>query len=114
MDQWTEIFGAIGVKVGSAIGGFFGSLVSLRWVQGLTALQIGCAVAAGTGVASYGTPLLVHYVDPKMPDRLEYAVAFFIGMVGLAVVGNFVSALPGFMDTLKSGITAIFQRWGGK
>lgn len=82
-----NFFALIGVKFTSAVAGFFGSLISLRFIQDArTWPQRAWIVACGTIAAAYGTPLAAHAIGATT-EQLQSGMAFLIGMFGLTL-GN--------------------------
>lgn len=96
---------AIGLKGITLVAGFFGAVVSLRFIDGLNAWSRITTVLAGTVAAAYCTPLAVEYLT--LSPKLEGAVAFLAGLFGMSVVGSIIKALPEW-------IAAARQKWLGK
>lgn len=69
----------IGINVGLAISGFFGSLLTVgkhkSWRNALI------AVLSGMGSANYLTPLVLQFLPNA--ESSQYAAAFVLGFLGL-------------------------------
>lgn len=99
MEAWLS---AIGIKISSLIGGFFGSIVSLKFIDGLTIKQRVTTVLAGTLVSSYVTPVLVSYLDLSL--KLEGGIAFLCGLFGMSFTGALIKAMPDWVSSLRSKV----------
>lgn len=91
-----------GVKTATLILGFIGSALSLSYAKELTKLQAATAVATGCISAVCGALMLRYYA--KVPDALEAATAFFIGLLAMRL-------LPVILDTLADNIKKIKFPW---
>jgi hypothetical protein len=80
---------AIGVKKAGLIAGFFGALVSLRFVHEANTWPTRIFMAvAGTIAAAYITPGLAEYLGAS--ERVESALAFGFGLFGMTLAGAIV------------------------
>ena len=68
----------LGVNIGFMIAGFFGSLFHIK---GLSKFDAMVTVIAGTASANYLTPLVLDVFH--VTEHTQYAVAFFVGTLGL-------------------------------
>lgn len=73
--------GVAGIKYATLIFGFVGAAVSLSYAKEMTRTQALTALVTGPAVAVAATPLLLHYLS--MPDSLERAAAFFLGLTAM-------------------------------
>lgn len=96
MEAWLS---AAGVKIAALIGGFFGALVSLKFIEGLGKKQRATTVLAGTLVSAYVTPLLITYLE--LTPKLEGGVAFLCGLFGMSFTGAFIKAIPEWIEAAK-------------
>jgi hypothetical protein len=79
------ITGLFGFKVATAVAGFLGAVVSLEYVTDLSRWRKGIAILGGAAAASYGAPLLLHFMG--LPVSLEAGVGFFLGLFGMSIAG---------------------------
>lgn len=80
----------LGVKAAPAVAGFVGSVISLRFLQGLTRWQAIAAVATGTAFSIYATPVALYWAGA--PPELEKGVAFLLGLCAMGLVPAIVRA----------------------
>ena len=80
-----ELFG---VKAATAIAGFAGAVVSLQAIKPLTQGQAVLAVLTGALVASYGTPVVAHYL--ALTNELQNGIAFFLGLGSMHIVPGLI------------------------
>lgn len=99
MEAWLS---AIGIKIGSLVGGFFGSVVSLKFIDGLSIRQRVTTVLAGTAVSAYVTPVLVSYLG--LSPKLEGGIAFLCGLFGMSFTGAVIKAMPDWIASLRSKV----------
>lgn len=100
---------ALGLSKGATVGGFFGALVSLKFIEGLSWMQRIPTMFAGMLSAAYVTPLVMEIA--AMSPKTEGAVAFLIGVFGMSLAGAFIKAAP---EAITGGINALRDRWGRK
>jgi len=74
----------LGVKLSAMMAGFCGSTVYLVSVPPLGAFRMFCSVAASVLCATYLSPLVSEIF--KLATKIEAGVAFFIGLIAMAVV----------------------------
>lgn len=82
-----------GLNVAISIAGFFGAVVSLSFVRGMTRPQIVSSLVVGLLFANYATPVIVHYFG--IPDEIKLGAAFFAGLTAM----NFIPAILKFTET---------------
>jgi hypothetical protein len=97
MESWLT---AVGIKFAALIGGFFGALVSLKFIEGLSVKQRASTVLAGTAVSAYATPVIVNLLELSM--TLEGGIAFLCGLFGMSFTGAVIKAMPEYVSALKS------------
>lgn len=90
---------AIGLKWLSLIAGFLGAVISLKFIEGLTAWQRLSTVIAGSIAAGYCTPLTVELLD--LSAKLEGPVAFLGGLFGMSIAGALIKAIPEWVAAAK-------------
>ena len=75
----AQLLKEIGIDVGLAVGGFFGSMITIgRHRDWKTA---SAAILSGMGSATYLTPLVIELLPA--PTSSQYAIAFVLGFLGL-------------------------------
>lgn len=77
-DRVIENAADLGLNLGFAMAGFFGSLFHVR---GRSLWGVFIVILAGTSSANYLTPLVIRLLS--IPDGGQYACAFLIGTMGL-------------------------------
>lgn len=93
---------ALGLKHGALAGGFFGALVSLKFIDGLNAWQRGTTVLAGTVVSAYVSPLIASWLE--LTPKIEGGVAFLCGLFGMSFTGAVIKAMPEIVATVRERI----------
>lgn len=101
-----QLLTAIGLTKGATIGGFFGALVSLKFIEGLFWWQRIPTVFAGMMAAAYCTPLVMEMFTISV--KTEAAIAFLIGVFGMSLMGAVVKALP---ELSTAAINYVKERW---
>ena len=94
-----ELLAGMGLSKTSAIGGFFGSLVSLRFLGELTMWQGATALFSGTMTAAFITPLVLQV--GAMSQKTEGAISFMIGTFGLILGAAIVKEIPSWLVALR-------------
>jgi hypothetical protein len=78
---------SIGLNIGLAVSGFFGSLLLIGRQTGKTIKEQILSVIGGTMAANYLTPIVVDFIaNEDNTESLQYGIAFIIGFGGLKVV----------------------------
>lgn len=77
-----------GIKLGLAIAGLAGGVVSLSYVKPLTRWQAILAVFTGAVCAVYLTPLAISYF--QLSDAGEHGAAFLLGLTAMNIVPGFI------------------------
>jgi hypothetical protein len=93
---------ALGLKYATLAGGFFGALVSLKFIEGLSIPQRATTVLAGTLVSAYITPVIVSYLELSV--RLEGGIAFLCGLFGMSFTGAVIKAMPSWVEAAKAKV----------
>ena len=75
----AQLLKEIGIDIGLAVGGFFGSLITIGRHKDWKTASV--AVLSGMGSATYLTPLVIDFLPN--PTSSQYAVAFVLGFLGL-------------------------------
>lgn len=96
---------ALGLKWVPLVAGFFGALISLKFIDGLTVRQRASTVLAGAIIAAYCTPLTVEVLG--LSAKLEGAVAFLGGLFGMSIAGALITAIPEWVRAAR-------KRWIGE
>ena len=78
----------IGINVGLAVSGFFGSLLLVGQQKHQNLKQQIISILGGTMSANYLTPMVINFLNLDN-DSLNYGVGFVIGFGGLKVVETF-------------------------
>jgi len=77
-----------GIKVGSLVAGFAGSIASLVANKQLTFFQSIVTVVCGVLVAGYATPAISEHFS--LSRTAENCLAFFVGILGMYLVVGFI------------------------
>lgn len=93
---------ALGLKLGTAVFGFAGAVISLAFVRDLTRTQAALAVFVGLVTAVAVTPMIAEWTGLKSTG-VENGVAFVIGLTAM-------SALPAARSAVRNRIGSL----GGK
>jgi hypothetical protein len=93
---------AAGLKFATVIGGFFGALVSLKFIEGLGVWQRGSTVLAGTLVSAYVTPVILSYLE--LTPKIEGGIAFLCGLFGMSFTGAVIKAMPEWVEAAKAKV----------
>jgi hypothetical protein len=72
----------IGINIGLMIGGFFGSLITIKKNRDLKEQLL--SVVTGTMSANYLSPLLIDWFE--LTGSSQYGTAFIVGFGGLKMV----------------------------
>lgn len=84
---------AFGLRFALAIAGFFGAVISLSFVRGLSAVQIMASLITGMASANYLTPIIVYYFH--IPQNVELGAAWLVGLTAM----NLIPAILKFSET---------------
>jgi hypothetical protein len=95
----------LGLKYATLVGGFFGALVSLKFIEGLGTKQRATTVLAGTLVSAYVTPIVVSYLE--LTPKMEGGIAFLCGLFGMSLTGAIIKAIPEWLAAAK-------DKWASK
>lgn len=85
MIQVKQFLLEIGINIGMALSGFFGSLLLVGKQKDADIRTQLFSVIAGTLSANYVTPLVVDMANLEMQSA-QFAIAFLVGFGGLKVV----------------------------
>lgn len=85
MIQFKQFLLEIGINIGMALSGFFGSLLLVGKQKNADIRTQLFSVIAGTLSANYITPLVVDVANLEMQSA-QFAIAFLVGFGGLKVV----------------------------
>lgn len=99
------ILSGVGLKKITLIAGFFGALVSLKFIDGIAAWSLWqriSTVAAGAIVAGFCAPLTVEILE--LSTGTEGAIAFIGGLFGMSAAGAVIKAMPEWLDAVKQRI----------
>lgn len=99
MEAWLT---AVGLKIATLVGGFFGALVSLKFIEGLSMRQRGSTVLAGTLVSAFVTPIAVSFLE--ISPKLEGGIAFLCGLFGMSLTGALIKAIPEWVAAAKEKV----------
>ena len=75
----------IGINIGLMIGGFFGSLITIKKKRSIKEQLL--SVVTGTMSANYLSPVIIEYMS--LEGSSQYGTAFIVGFGGLKVVEAF-------------------------
>lgn len=96
----TGFLETLGLKWLPLAAGFFGALISLKFIEGLSIWQRASTVLAGAVIAAYCTPLTVEVLS--LSAKLEGAVAFLGGLFGMSIAGAMIKAIPEWVAAAKA------------
>ena len=85
MIQFKQFLLEVGINIGMALSGFFGSLLLVGKQKDADIRTQLFSVVAGTLSANYITPLIVDVTNLQMQSA-QFAIAFLVGFGGLKVV----------------------------
>jgi hypothetical protein len=102
MEAFIAGLASLGLKIATLAGGFFGALVSLKFIDGLSLRQRGSTVFAGTLVSAYVTPVIVAYLE--LSPKMEGGIAFLCGLFGMSFTGAVIKAMPEWIAALKDRV----------
>ena len=80
-----DFFVSIGLNVGLAVSGFFGSLLLVGKQKEHSLREQVFSIIGGTMSANYLTPIVIHYLNVQN-ESMTYGLAFVIGFGGLKTV----------------------------
>lgn len=83
-----EFLLGIGINVGLAVSGFFGSLLLVGQQKDLNLKEQIVSIIGGTMSANYLTPVVIDTIGSDN-ESLHFGMAFVIGFGGLKVVEHF-------------------------
>lgn len=89
----TTTLGLLGIKPAQMVAGLIGGVISLAFVRDLSRWQMGLAVLAGGGCASYLTPVLAAYLHWGDNLQAQNGLAFVLGLCGMNIVPAIRSAV---------------------
>ena len=75
----------IGINIGLMIGGFFGSLITIKKKRSIKEQLL--SVVTGMMSANYLSPVIIEYMS--LEGSSQYGTAFIVGFGGLKVVEAF-------------------------
>lgn len=90
----------LGLKWAPLAAGFFGALISLKFIEGLGVWQRASTVLAGAVIAAYCTPLTVYLLS--LSPKLEAPVAFLGGLLGMSLAGAAIKAIPEWLAAART------------
>lgn len=96
---------SLGVKWAALAAGFFGAMISLRFIEGLGTWSRMGTVVGGTVTAAYCSPLAIELLS--LSSKLEGAIAFLLGLFGMSIAGAAIKAIPEWVEAAR-------QKWAGK
>jgi len=107
----SELPSLLGLKIGTVFAGLIGGVASLAFITNLTPKAGFMAVIGGAICAGYLTPAAAAYLS--MTGSMENALAFFLGVCGMNMVGGIFKVSENFRqnpsNTFKE-ILAILKR----
>ena len=102
-----------GIRVAGLVAGFFGAVVSLSFIQGLTRTQAVISAVTGFLASAYLTPLAVllaeHYFAP-LPTVVQNGFAFIVGLIGMSLLGGLVKGARLFRDDPSGFLRRLRER----
>lgn len=95
----------------TAGAGFFGSLVSLKFIKGASTFERVMMFIGGMSLSFYATSAVAGFLGMS---RFAGGVGFLLGLFGMAVVGKVYEALQAVdaADLAKRAVNRIFNRSG--
>ena len=98
-----EVLAWLGLTKSAAVGGFFGAIVSLKFIDG-NVWQRFCTAGAGWMCAAVLAPAVIEKAALTMAPRNELAVAFVLALFGMSITAQILKALPEWATALKERI----------
>lgn len=92
-------FASLGLTKTSAIGGFAGSVISLRFLTDLNIWQRFVTVLTGTVFAAYITPLAISAFE--VSSKHDGTVGFIIGVFGMSIAAAVMKEVPSTIAMAK-------------
>jgi hypothetical protein len=83
------MFEHMGIKTSVAVAGFCGGIAALSYLRPASVWHGVGVVTCGLAGAIYWTPVAMHYIE--LPDSLEHAAAFTLGVTSMVVVSTILS-----------------------
>lgn len=83
----------LGIKIGTAVFGFAGGIVSLAFIKNLTRGQAALAVFVGLITAIALTPMIAGWIGPDH-SGVENGIAFLIGLCAMSALPVIQSSIP--------------------
>jgi len=109
-----DFFGLFGLKFGTIIAGTIGGVASLAFITDLTPKAGFTAVIGGAICAGYLTPAAASFLS--MTGSMENALAFFLGVCGMNLVGGLFRLSDAFktrpLSTFQDIVRLIFSGFG--
>ena len=96
MPEGQTIAGALGIKYGGAVAGFYGTLLYLAHTEELSRKQMLLALFTGIACSIWLPPLVSAYLG--LPEPVENALAFLIGLTGMSLIAGILRAGDKFKD----------------
>lgn len=100
-----SLLSGIGLKKVSLLAGFFGALVSLKFIDGIANWSLWqriSTVGCGAAVAGYCAPLTVTVLE--LSPGTEGAIAFIGGLFGMSAAGAIIKAMPEWLAAVRERI----------
>jgi uncharacterized membrane protein YccC len=85
--------GPLGIKVGTAVFGFAGGIISLAFIKNLTRGQAALAVFVGLVTSIALTPMIAGWIGPEH-SGVENGIAFLIGLCAMSALPALQSSIP--------------------
>jgi hypothetical protein len=96
----NSVLALLGIKVSYALAGFFGGVVSLYFLQGLTRTRAWISVLAGLLTATYGTPVACIYFNINQTEY-QTGLAFVLGLTAMSVLPAVTSIVDSWTGMAK-------------
>lgn len=78
----------LGLKISTLVAGFAGNVASLASLPVMPRYRMLLSLISGLVCAGYLTPLVMEFSN--LPERLDSAVGFLVGMVALSLVTTII------------------------
>jgi len=93
----SELPSLLGLKIGTVCAGLLGGVASLAFISNLTPRAGFAAVLGGSICAGFLTPAAASALS--MTGAMENALAFFLGVCGMNLVGGLFKLSDAFKDS---------------
>jgi hypothetical protein len=88
MEEINTFLKNMGINIGYALAGIFGSMALLSDKQELSLRQKSLIIVTGVGTANYLAPMIIYVMH--VPQQFSFGFAFLLGYSGVATIKYFI------------------------